>query len=213
MKKICQAFGILSLISLPAFGQPEAPPTPAIDLEKNFFASTMYQSYVEQAFNALEPAPLKAECPVLKFRNFTGHLPIKPLQFAKVGKGISVIAGAWIAEPDIDRCGQSARRRILMTVKGPNQIDPIPLLPGEFRGDLQLEIDARRIVMPIIKSKARCTDDSAIYVLNVAFMGGDPKDWKESWTAQACEQPVTVNVHYFGTPDGGVDIAAEYPKN
>ncbi|MDE1939914.1 MAG: hypothetical protein KGI68_12915 [Alphaproteobacteria bacterium] len=151
-------------------------------------------------FNKMEPPPLKAQCPALKLSgvNF-GSIVVAPT-YVTVNGLKYIESGTWIARVYFDACGKKvARRALLKAVGGPNHVvEPTSLLPGDFRGDLRLEADAKRIVLPGIMGEAHCGDWSTLYVLDIVSSDPPGSDkWREVWTAQACGTLVKSDVTYW----------------
>jgi hypothetical protein len=213
MSRKLRVIGFVFLLSAsPAAAQETNQATPAAaDIERAYFLNESYRTYVDMSFNDLEPEPLKAGCLRLKILEHTRHAIVRPLQFTKTSTGYSITGGVWIAVPEIERCGRIVKRRVLMAIDSPNHIDPAPLLPGDFRGNLKLEVDARRIVLPGILGKATCQDRKSLHVLDIVNTGSDGNgNWTETWTAQACGKTVTPSVRYTKDATGTL-IEANFP--
>lgn len=178
---------------------------------QSYMASPGYLKYLEIVFNQMETPPLKAQCPTLKLSGDNFASIIVPPTYG-ISDGLRHIeSGKWIAHVYFDACGKKVSRRALLeAVGGPNHVvEPIPLLPGDFRGDLRLEGDARRIVGASIMAQARCKDWNTIYVLDI--VSPDPRDsekWRELWTSQACGTVVKTDVTYDGRGGAGISITA-----
>jgi hypothetical protein len=91
---------------------------------------------------------------------------------------------------------------------GKNILEPNYLLPGEFRGNLKLETDARRIVLPGLGAFAKCSDITKVTVVDVKQLTPpSAKGWSETWTAAACGKTVEATVAYV-VIEGGMNIVA-----
>jgi hypothetical protein len=174
-----------------------------------FLGSPTYRDYLEAAINKSEPEVLRAGCPSLKLVVSNGYLPLAEAKFIKAGKGYSIDSGAWIAIAKLDRCGSEVIRRVLVkAVPGQNRLDSTPLLPGDFHGNLKLELDSRRIVFPALGAIAKCQDITKIFVIDIkSITNPSPQGWSETWTASACNKTVSAKVTYSGFP-GGMNIFA-----
>jgi hypothetical protein len=189
----------------------------APDWFPSYLGSPGYEHYLESVFNKMEPPPLKAQCPMLKLAGDNDASIVVPPTFG-TSNGLKYIeSGEWIARVHFDACGKKVTRRALLkAVGGPNHVVvPTSLLPGDFRGDLRLEADARRIVLPEIMGEAHCKDWSTLYVLDT--VSSDPPNsekWSEVWTAQACGTPVKTDVMYWhDSTAGGTQIYATAHSN
>lgn len=92
---------------------------------------------------------------------------------------------------------------MLIAQPGKGQIEPIFLLPGEFRGNLKLERDARAIVLPRLAGTAKCQDPAKLAVLDVVpLTKAATAGWSETWIADACGKTVEATVTYAGIPTG-----------
>jgi hypothetical protein len=168
-----------------------------------YLNSPLYHAYLEQIFNAGEPAILKAECPAMKVaQNRTSTL--EQPKFVRAAGNFQIDTGSWIALATLDRCGsQVTRRALLKAVPAANQLQHILLLPGDFRGNLQLEADAVRIVTPLLMAFAKCQDQGKFQVINVtAITPASASGWSETWTAIACDTKIDAEVTYTAMGDG-----------
>lgn len=179
------------------------------DIFALYLGSPIYRHYLETVINQSEPEVLRAGCPSLKLLDSNGYLLLAEAKFVKVGGGYSIDAGAWIALAKLDRCGSEVTRRMLLeAVPGQNQLKPTALLPGDFRGNLKLEFDARRIVLPGLGATANCQDMTKVFVIDIkSITPPSPQGWSETWIASACNKAVSAKVTYFGIP-GGTNITA-----
>lgn len=176
--------------------------------QKALFASYMnspvYREYLEQVFNLGEPAVLKAECPSMKVVTHNRVTVMDQPTFIKAGTNFNIDTGSWVALAVLDRCGSQVTRRVLVkAIPGANQLKPVFLLPGDFRGNLKLEFDAVRIVTPGMMAAAKCQDRSKFQVLNVtAITPASASGWRETWTAAACDAKVDAEVTYSAIGNG-----------
>lgn len=203
MPRLAPTFVLLACFIGPSDAQePNAEP-PRTEIERTFFTSPSYRTFVERSFNAFEAPLSKAECPELKILEYTAHKIVRPLQFTKTETGYSISGGSWIAVPEIDRCGKPAKRRILMSVAALGRLSPIPLAPGDHRGELALEMDTLRIVLPGIMAHASCQDTKQFYLLDVVnIRDAGNGNWEENWTAEACGKVVKTTVRYIKDATG-----------
>jgi hypothetical protein len=177
-----------------------------------FLASDTYRNFANTAFNRIEPAPLRAQCPHLVAGATNLYIPLQEIKITGSGMDHHIVSGAWVSVIDFDRCGTKVRRRAIMKVDDQGAILPIRLLPGDFRGDLTLERDATRIVFPTMMAKAHCQDSKSFYIADVVRKSEAPDgSWVETWTGQGCGQEVMTDVSYAKVPDGVV-ISADVKR-
>jgi hypothetical protein len=203
VKKLVLPYSLIAcLIGGPLMAQPAAEPSQQV-LFETFLHSDLYHSYIDQAFNMIEPPTLKAECPQLKALEFNVYSPIQPVSVTGSGEDHRVSAGAWVAHPVFDRCGKRVKRRALLQVQPDGTIRPIALLPGDFRGDLTLERDARRIIFPGMMAKLGCKDSKDFFIIDVTRQSETTDGgWLEVWTGRGCGKDVTADVTYDRHADG-----------
>jgi hypothetical protein len=174
-----------------------------------FLNSPVYHAYLEQIFNAGEPAILKAECPAMKVVVQNRTSTLEQPKFVRVAGNFQIDTGSWIALVTLDRCGSQVTRRALLKA-GPtaHELQHTLLLPGDFRGNLQLEADAVRIVTPLLMAFAKCQDQSKFQVINVAALTpASASGWSETWTAMACDTKIDAEVTYTAM-GAGMKISA-----
>jgi hypothetical protein len=169
-----------------------------------FLNSPVYHAYLEQIFNAGEPAILKAECPAMKVVGQNRTVTLEQPKFVRAAGKFQIDTGSWMALATLDRCGsQVTRRALLKADPAANQLQHTLLLPGDFRGNLQLEADAVRIVTPVLMAFAKCQDQSKVQVINVAAITpASASGWSETWTAMACDKKIGAEVTYTAMGDG-----------
>jgi len=177
-----------------AFAQSSEPDQKALFV--SFINSAGYKSYLERIFNLGEPTTLKAECPSLGILEWNKIMMVEQPTFVRSGANYQITSGAWVGMAVMERCGSRVTRRALLkAVPGSNVLQPTFLLPGDFRGNLKLEADAMRIVLPGLMGAAKCTAKSEF--LNVRSHGpSTPQGWSETWTAAACGRRVDAEVTY-----------------
>jgi hypothetical protein len=153
--------------------------------------------------NDKEPAPLKAECATLNIVEAKEYQIVQQPTFALQG-GLQFKSGAWVSVFIVDRCGQKARRRLLIRyIPEQNRLEPIELLPGDFFGNLRLEVDAIKIVLPGIMANGMCSDQAQAYILDVHSLGPPMNGrWSEVWKAQVCGNIVNHRVDYVQDNSG-----------
>jgi hypothetical protein len=174
-----------------------------------YLSSPGYRAYLEQIFNSAEPNLLKAQCPSLRLLESNKFIMVEEPKFVRSGTNYHVESGAWVGVAVLDRCGAPVTRRALLRVAPDTHVlQPTPLLPGEFRGNLKLEADAMRIVLPAMMAIAKCSDLAKARVLDVKSHGPPtPQGWSETWTAAACNMTIEADVSYSPIP-GGMNISA-----
>jgi hypothetical protein len=170
----------------------------------SYVNSPVYRDYLEKIFNLQEPAVLKAGCPALKVVTQNRATVVEQPKFVHADGIFRVDSGSWVALAILDRCGtQVTRRALLKAIPGANELQPIFLLPGDFRGNLKLEADAVRIITPGLMAFAKCEDRSKFQVINVtAITPASASGWSETWTAQACDKKIDAEVTYTATGNG-----------
>jgi hypothetical protein len=190
------------LLAFQAFAEQPAPDQKA--LFASYVNSSVYRAYLEQIFNSGEPAVLKAECPALKVVTQNRVNVVDQPTFVRAGTNFNIDTGSWVAVGVLDRCGaQVTRRALVKAIPGANQLRPVFLLPGDFRGNLKLEADAVRIVTPALMAFSKCKDWSKFQVINVApITPASASGWSETWTAVACDAKIDAEVTYAATGDG-----------
>jgi hypothetical protein len=178
-----------------------------------YVASEQYRLFLETIFNRGEPQPPKDRCASMKVVAWDKYQVLEPPTFVRAGGSYKIETGAWVAGAELDRCGKRVlRRAILKAAPGNNGLDATLLLPGEFRGNLQLEAEADRTVTPKLMTAAKCKDATAFAVLDVKpSSAATPQGWSETWTAQACGKIVTAKITYKKT-SSGVDVAVSDAK-
>ena len=192
-----------------AFAQPAE-----IDHAKMLLAyvnSPGYKSYLERVFNLGEPPLLKAKCATpLKLLESNRLMVVEPPKFM-LSNGIYVVnSGSWVGIAVMDRCGSRVVRRALLRAQpNANLLHPTFLLPGDFRGDLRLEVDARRIVLSGVVMVSNCSDNTRIQVEDIKFHGPPTSQgWSETWTIEACGRTVDADVKYTTTAGTGTTVSA-----
>jgi hypothetical protein len=182
-------------------------------LLNQFVMSPQAQSAIASAIPNLEPEPLKAQCSALRVLDASRYLPAQAV-FAKQGANWALQSGGVVVVAVVDRCGKRVQRRIVLIRKHPNE--PVKLerlTPGDFGGNIKLELDTLRIVMPFATIKAGCPTGTPAYPIDTRNISPISHDGGEVvWTFWACGKPVEADVHY--TPllkDGalvGMNISA-----
>jgi hypothetical protein len=205
---------LLAIVVMVAFAprlqaQPAQPDPQA--LFAGYVASEQYRQFLETIFNRGEPQPPKDKCAAMKIVIWNKYLVLEPPTFVRTGASYQIETGAWVAGAELNRCGKSVTRRAILKA-APGGIDATLLLPGDFRGNLQLEAEADRTVTPKVMTAAKCKDPTTFAVLDIKPSSAvTPQGWSEAWTAQACGKIVTAKVTYSKTTTG-VDIAVADAK-
>jgi hypothetical protein len=178
-----------------------------------YLKSPKHTAFLTKAFNDVEAAPLKAQCATLKIVALDTPQVIQPPEFAQIGNEYIPSVGRWVQPATLNRCGAKVIRRLFL-VADPQTGDlhAFGLLPGEFPGNLQLEGDARRIVLSGMMGVAHCSDVKKTFVLDTKLTSpARAQGWSETWTAQACGRMVTADVIYTADPTG-MNITARNVK-
>jgi hypothetical protein len=162
----------------------------------SFLGSQPYLNFIDAALASTEPAVLKAECARMTMREHPRYAVVRPPAFTVANNQGAIVDGVWIAWVPVDRCGVATVRRILIVVAGPNNLTPSRMLPGEFGGDLRLEADVQRTVVPLFMELAQCTDDKAVFVSDIKMLQATQQKWTEHWFGNACGKQVAMLVHY-----------------
>ena len=179
-----------------------------------YVKSAHHTAFLTKAFNDTEPPPLKAACAAgLKIVALDPPQVVKPPEFAQIGQEYIPSVGRWVQRATLNRCGVKVIRRLFL-VADPQTGDlhAFGLVPGEFAGNLQLESDARQIVVGGMAGVAHCTDMKKVFVVDTKLTSSpQPQGWSEMWTTLACGRTVTADVIY--TADAtGMNITARNLK-
>ena len=167
------------------------------EILETYVGSQMYRDYLEKLFNLGEPPPLKRECPPLTLLENKYQILEAPT-FVHDGLNYHIETGSWIALGVLRRCNERVVRRVLLKAQpGTNAFEARLLLPGDFRGNPQLESETLHLVMPNLMAKAQCTDRRETFILDVkALDPPGPDGWSERWRVEACGTPVSARVSY-----------------
>jgi hypothetical protein len=176
----------------------------------HFLLSPSAQKFIERSIADAENQALKTQCSTLKVLEANKFDIIDQPVFEQRETGLRLKSGSWVSVAKVDRCGVTTTRRLYIKyLPDQNRFEVSPLLPGDFRGNLKLEADARRIVVPGLMAAGHCADRAEFYLLDVKALGAAmPQGWSETWSARACGKSVSATVSYNAIP-GGMDIAAE----
>ena len=169
-----------------------------------FITSPPYLDSLTKLMNESEPPSLKASCPALKIIAAKRYLMLSPVTFKTVDGVTRVSGGSWISLVKADRCGAQVTRRFLFVYRPAiGKVEPIRLLPGDFRAGLQTEAVARKMAAKEIETATDCRDPHKIYILDIKGDGAIvAENWKETWSAEGCGRPVTLHVTYTKGPKG-----------
>jgi hypothetical protein len=177
--------------------QPGQPPDTNAVFD-GYVVSDQYRRYLENLFNKQEPAAAKGSCAAMKIVASDAYLMIEPPRFVTKSGSYVINSGKWVAVAQFDRCGtQVTRRALLQAVPGKNEFQVTFLLPGDFRGNLELESEAEGVVIPSLMNAAKCKDNKTFTMLDIRAAGpASAQGWAETWFAQACGAPVSIKVTY-----------------
>lgn len=201
--------GVVSVTSLLASTFVEAQPADQTKIFEQFLLQPTIQNQLRAMVIDKEPDPLRAECSDLKVLDAGEINIVDPPRF-EVRGGLQLVKAAWVHTFSVDRCGQKTRRRLFIKYDpSSNKLVPTGLLPGDFHGDLRLEVDAANIAIPSIMSSAHCSDRKTLFMLDVQLLGPRVNGaWSEIWKAQACGNVVYERLDY--TPSApGTNITAQ----
>jgi hypothetical protein len=208
---LLKGLGLLVVLTMAAQAA-YAPKTDA-QIFADYLKSPAYKTFLSQSFNDGEPVPLKASCGRLDIVAVDPPLVLQAPEFAQIGNTYPFSVGRWVARATLNRCGTKVIRRLFIAAD-PTQgtLHATEMLPGEFPGNIQLENDATRIVLPGMMAVANCRDFHKLFVLDTRLTSpAKPQGWSETWTVQACGRPVTADVIY--TADAtGMNITARNVK-
>jgi hypothetical protein len=185
-------------------GSVQATPLSDAQIFAAFVKSPKHTAFLSKAFNDTEAPPLKAQCATLTIATLDAPLVIQPAEFAQIGNEYIPSVGRWVQRATLNRCGAKVIRRLFL-VADPQTGDlhAFGLLPGEFPGNLQLEGDARRIVLSGMMGVAHCSDAKKVFVLDTKLTSpAQAQGWSETWTTQACGRTVTADVIYTADATG-----------
>ena len=175
-----------------------------------FVKSPRHQAFLLGSFNKFEPPPLKAKCAKLDAPAYDPPLVLAPATFAQIGNEFIPSTGRWVQRATLNACGTKVMRRLYLEADPRDgSLHALPMLPGQFAGNVNLENDSTRIVLPGMMGLAQCKDFKKLYVLDTKLTAKpSPRGWSETWTAQACGRIVTADVDY--TADAtGMNISAK----
>jgi hypothetical protein len=169
-----------------------------------FVSSPNYRLFAEDAFDRIEPAPLRAECPHMTIAGEANlFTPVTEVSMIGSSSNALIANGSWISVIEFDRCGKRVKRRALMRADSKGDILSFRLVPGDFRGDFTLERDAMRIARPALMIPSECVDIKQFFVTDVTRKETKANgDWTEIWTASACGKNVAADVSYSQAPNG-----------
>ncbi len=170
----------------------------------DYIKSPHHKAFLQKAFNDVEVPPLKAKCAALAIAALDPPLVVQPPQFAQIGNEYVPSVGRWVQRATLNRCGGKVIRRLFL-VADPQTGDlhAFGLLPGEYPGNLQLESDAERFVLPGVMGIAKCNDAKKLFVLDTRLTSpAQAQGWTETWTVEACGRTATVDVIYSADATG-----------
>ena len=174
---------------------------------QSYIQSAAYRSILEKAYNAAEPAVLKAQCPALKITAFDPPEIAVPPRFVKgAAGGWQAADGAWVQRATLDRCGKPVLRSALAMTGTNNSLRMQPLLPGEYAGGYKLEPNAVGTVVINTVNELNCHDGKKAFVLDIKQVTKPNPGWTELWTIGLCGKTATVRVTYIPHP-GMANIA------
>jgi hypothetical protein len=203
------ALALLVAAAHPAAAQAQAQPTNE-QLFLSFLQSPAYQNFLDQALAQTDPAVFKAECARMTMRENARWAAVRPASFTVVQGQGAIVDGVWIAWIPVDRCGTPTIRRLLIVVSGPNNLVPTRMLPGEFGGDLRLEADVQRTVLPLFQEMAECRDEKQVFVADIKITRQSATAWQEHWLGNACGKPTAILVNYIRRGNS-IDFATDLP--
>lgn len=175
----------------------------------DFVKSPRHRGFLLGAFNKGEPAPLKAKCAKLDAPVFDPPMVLVPATFAQIGNEFIPSTGRWVQRATLNACGTKVMRRLYLEADPRDgSLHAFPMLPGQFAGNIQLENDSTRIVLPGMMGLAQCKDYKKLYVLDTKLTSKPRAEgWTETWTAEACGRLVTADV-VFTADATGMNISA-----
>lgn len=170
----------------------------------SYLASAGYRALFIKVVSGYERRIAEPKCLPLELVDLEITEIIDQPKFVRVGEAYNIDSGAWVAKGTMRRCGEEITRRMLArAVPGKNMLLPAALTPGDFQGNLRLEIDTGRLAYPALMHKASCTDNKKIVVTNVkSLTPASRKGWSETWSAKACGKVVEVTVTYVADATG-----------
>jgi hypothetical protein len=207
-----KGLGLVAALALGLAPAQAALPSDA-DIFANYIKSAHYQDFILKAFNDVEPPPLKAKCARLTVAALDPPLVVEPPTFAAIGNTYPISTGRWVARATLNRCGAKVIRRLFLAADPRDgSLHAIPLLPGEFPGNLQLEGDAQRIVLSGMMGVAKCMDSKKVFVLDTKLTSpAADKGWSEAWTALVCGRTMTADGIYTADASG-MNVTAKNVK-
>jgi hypothetical protein len=172
-----------------------------------------YLNGVQKMLPLAEVPPMRKRCKDIALLDAGRVSIVEPPVFTQTPTGLRLDGGAWINLVSAETCGQRVTRRFLITAK-PNGdgVDYRPLLRGDFRGNLVMENDAKRLATPTLATVAHCLDPAKVFILNIRAQGPETaQGWTEVWDADACGKRATAEVEYV-KENGAITIKTRAHK-
>ncbi len=168
------------------------------DLIKGFVRSPQVRTAVLNTLSRDEPAALRMHCGVPTVQDVSGASIEQNPVFVREGAGMTFQSGALVVRLATTRCGMPAIRRVLLLrAPGSENVMTRTLAPGDFPGNLKLEMDTLRIVQPGVIAKARCSADAQAQVLDTrAVRPMTAQGGVERWVFWACGSAYIADVTY-----------------
>lgn len=198
------AFALLAVIC--GDGARAAGQSPVIPIEfLQYIETPEFFATIAERVVALEPAPLKEVCSDIVPLRRQGWSPVEyPIWSYTLNAPNS---GQWVERILVDRCGEQALRRVLVTASPEGHLIISLLVPGGFLGNYRLEVETRKLVAQDAMARNDCSDMKQFYVTDTRVISA-PKAgrWSERWSVVACGAPDLVDV-YFGPSSTGTYVS------
>lgn len=186
-----------SAVAAEPAAEQQATTDPAVIL-LSYVKTPGYLNSVQKMLPLAEVPPMRKRCKDIALLDANRVSIIETPVFTQTPTGLRLDGGAWINLIGAETCSERVTRRFLVTAK-PNGggVDYRPLLPGDFRGNLVMENDAKRLAIPTLAKAAHCLDPAKVFIINIHALGvATTKGWSEFWEAEACGKPASADVDY-----------------
>jgi len=196
--------GLVSVAIFAVAAQAAYVPKSDAQIFADYVKSEHHRAFLLQSFNKFEVPPLKAKCAKLDTPVFDPPMVLVPATFAQIGNDFIPSTGRWVQRATLNACGTKVMRRLYLEADPRDgSLHAAPMLPGEFAGNVNLENDSTRIILPGMMGVAQCKDYKKLYVLDTKLTSKPrAQGWSETWTVQACGRTMTVDGVYTADATG-----------
>ncbi len=195
--------------------------------DREYLNSASYIEFLKNKFVESEPAERLAGCKtfvpqnrirvhladhILRLRAPDGTTPLIREDEFKSSSYSDKFTGAWSEIWDMEMCGKTVRRGVVILKGTSGELLAMPMVPGTL-ADMRLQIDTLKITLGAFLV-AGCKEN------RFAIIGAEPVDtsqfafriWKEAWTISRCGTSVTRIITFApGAAPGGSMVTVEVP--